>query len=230
MATGDYLALVFVTVFIQFISPTTPLIRKEELEEAMRRERGFRGERNEDFLRVLSSQGDKYALVMNSIVSSPKRPAVRQESNNQLTPLRTKNKAAERIRKYRREARPHEVQDFTRDWTTAQFHNPKYVAPRLEQRHDSLPVRRPFPVPRRHSLTERQLIRRHKGLRRKQIMVEFTPKRLVRNSEDTPIDIQPLTGPRRRGRKKQLLDRTMQIERLEDVSISPGAQSCLVSS
>lgn len=223
--------LVFVTVFIQFISPTTPLIRKDELEEAMRRQRGFRGDRNDDFLRVLSSQGDKYALVMNSIVSSPKRPAARQESNSQLTPLRSKNKAAERIRKYRRRVGPGEVQDFTRDWTTAQFHKPKYVVPRLEQRHDSLPARRPFPAPRHHSLTERHLTYRQKGkvLRRKQIMVEFTPKRLVQNSEDTPIDIQPLIGRRRRGRRKlPLLDRTMQIERLEDVSISPGAQSCLV--
>jgi hypothetical protein len=167
---------------------------------------------------------------MNSIVSSPKRLPARQESKSQLSQLRSKNKAAERIKKYRHRAQPGAVEDFTRDWTTAQFHKPKYVIPRLEQRHDSLPVRTHFVSPKRHSLTERQLAEhRAKGrlLRRKQIMVEFTPKRLVQNSEETPIDILPLTGLRRGRRKHPALERTMQIERLEDVSISPGAQSCL---
>lgn len=164
---------------------------------------------------------------MNSIVS-PKKLSGREESKGHITQLRSKNKAAQRIRKYRQ--KPAVVVDFTRDWTTAQFHKPKYVIPRLEQRHDSLPVRAHFVSPKRHSLTERELAA-HKGkgrlLRRKQIMVEFTPKRLIHHSEETPIDIVPLTELRRGRRKHPALERTMHIERLEDVSISPGAQSCL---
>ena len=217
LATSDYLSLLFITLFIPFITPTTPLIRKTDLEEAMRRESGFKGNRNDEFIRVLSSQGDKYAIVMNSIIASS---GINRE-NSHLT----RNKAAERIKKYRKM-----VFDFDKDWTNSQFGKEKRG--RLEQRHDSLPAKnRKFHGNRPGSLTERSLFlqkpkRKKRVLRRRQIMVEFAPKKLIVNTEEnTAIDLVPLTV-KGRGRRV-VLDRTMHIERQADVSISPGARSCL---
>lgn len=246
LATSEYLSLVFITVFLPFIStfyagPTTPLIRRMDLEDSRRREPSIHSsERSDEFLRILASQGDSYVLTMNSIVAvakvnkDPDPPPLRLIS-------KVRNRAAERIKRYRKLLDPRKVHDFTRDWTTAQFHAPKYVVPRLDQRHESLPpskVASHFTSPRRKIVTEKQLLptkrRGHMSTDpKKHIMVEFTPSRLAQDNEFVPVNVIPMATSRldthfRRKKRKlrakiqlERLENTMRIERQEGVSISP---------
>lgn len=239
LVTSDYLNLVFATLFVPFIStfssgPTTPLMRRQDLEEARVKEAGKRNN-DEELLRVVTSQGDAYTLVMNSIVAEAD---VKADPEPPLEPRR--NKAAERIRKYRislsSQSNPRillsdrPVRSFLHDWTTLQFHTPRVGGPR---RNESLPPSKPAStLTRRRIATERQLPlipQAPKSTRRHYRRDRFAPSRLSQPTptplfDDTPLPPIALTQRRRRKAKPASIsvNRSIQIQRQTDVSIAPS--------
>ena len=211
LASSDYTALVFITLFIPLIStaylgPATPLIRRSDLEAAKRKERSNK-DQSDEFLRLISTEADPYSIVMTSVLAAAK-------PSRSSTPLPlSSSPVAARMRKYRRKIAG--SKDLSQGW----------ISPRLG-RVSELSIRPEDVGKYRSKRTYLPLLRKElRTTLKRNLGRDFQSVRGGKGSESAPVRLQPLVPRAHRKRPSGLarspVSRSIQIERQVDISISP---------
>ena len=207
LASNDFTSLVFITLFIPLIStihigPATPLIRRNDLETAKRREQSNK-DQSDEFLRLISTEADPYSLIMTSVLA-----AAKPSRSSTPIPL-SSSPAAARIRKYRRKIA--RSRDFSLDWVTPRQNQASKFAIQPDDMGKYRGKRTYLPLLRKELRST--LKRKLRG--------DFESVKGGKGSESAPVRLQPLVPHRKRPSARYPVNRSIQIQRQTDISISP---------